>query len=119
MKPILALAVALAIVSVAPAQAGDVPGGNAFFTNKDRTAPHAVGLAGIDQRYPRPLAAAHGFNIPAGAGAPIPVDPFALPRPYALGEAYVGGEVVLDAKGRATNDRRGAAWDGSVRRMNW
>lgn len=117
-----ALAVVLATALASPSFAGDAfaqPDASEYFTARDRVGAHPWGLSPIDGRYPRPLASAYGMNIPAGAGAPVPVDPFALPRPYALGEAYVG-YVVVDAKGNATHDAKGrAAWDGAGERMQF
>lgn len=91
----------------------------------------------VIERYPRPLSTTAHFRIPAGSGAAVPVDPFALPDPYGLGEAWVGvqyedakGRATYDAKGRATFDRRGpqrqaaapggrVAWDGQSDRMTF
>lgn len=90
-----------------------------YFTQNDRTETHALGIGGIGGRYPRPLAGVAGMNIPNGAGAPVPIDPFTLPRPYALGETYVE-TWYGDAKGRATHDAKGrAAWDGAAGRMSF
>lgn len=115
------LAVVLAAAISIPAHAEDAfhPDPSEYFTAKDRVGSHPWGLSPIDGRYPRPLSNAYGMNIPAGAGAPVPVDPFAVPRPYALGEAYVGF-VVVDAKGDARYDAKGrAAWDGAGQRMQF
>lgn len=112
----------LAILACAPtlAHAQDASSDARFFTPHERTTPHAIGLSPIDGRYPRPNASLMGLNILNGAGAPVPVDPFLLARPYAPGETAVPLTWNQDAKGRASNDVKGrAAWDGSPGRMSW
>ena len=113
-------ALALAVLACAPslAVAGEVTG-NLYFSDSQRATAYGIGLGPIDGRYPTPGYWAAGMNIPNGAGAPVPIDPFALPRPYAYGESAV--EIYLyDAKGNATYDVKGrAAWNGYEDRMAW
>lgn len=117
MKLVATLAAAVAVLmAVAPSAAGEI--GHVYFTGKDRAAPHALGLASIDGRYPR---LETELNIPAGAMGPIPVHAFAVPSHYDLGEAAVPLDYVgRDAKGRATHDAKGRpAWDNGSARMAW
>lgn len=118
MKLLTALALAALACAPSVAIAGEVTG-NLYFSNGQRATPYGIGLGPIDGRYPTPGYAAAGMNIPNGAGAPVPIDPFALPRPYALGESAV--EIyIYDAKGNATYDVKGrGAWDGNQDRMAW
>lgn len=113
MKILVALsALAIAALSTLPAVAGDAD--ERYFSWEDRIGLHPWGLAPIDGRYPRPAE----LDLIAGAGEPVPVDPFTLPRPYYLGEAWVpltvtrGGKGHVDAKGRA-------AWDSGSERMSF
>ena len=116
MKLLTALTLAMVAIVPSVAHAGDVP---MYFTPHERATPYALGFGPIDNRYPRPGFSAAGLNIPNGAGAPVPLDPFAIARPYAEGEAAVP-LYFEDAKGRATHDAKGrAAWDGSHARMAW
>lgn len=117
----LLTALALAIVVGAPSIAvADEVTGKLYFGPHQRATPHAIGLGSIDGRYPTPGYWASSMNIPNGAGAPVPIDPFSLPRPYAEGESAVPLQWYSDAKGNATYDVKGrAAWDGSPGRMAW
>ena len=120
MKLITAATLALLALPALAAHAGEPYSDSRFFSPHERATPYGIGLGPIDGRYPRPASSVHGLNIPNGAGAPVPLDPFSIGGRYAEGETAAPFTYVVDAKGRATEDAKGrAAWDGSYGRMTY
>jgi len=117
---ITGIVMALAL-PVFAAQAQQVIDEERYFTPHERTSPQAIGVGSIDGRYPRPMSSIPSLNIPNGAGAPVPLDPFLIGGRYHEGEtALPFSYQVRDAKGRATNDiKERSAWDGTQARMTY